>query len=210
MSRCAASTGATSTPFRTGTVVDDPIPCRDDHAEATGARVEHVDDGLSAEHRAEASKPSIAGIGERRGIETHGRRAEEPKRRRALLSAAGRAHLDRPWSPVSAVAHCPHDEADTGADRRAGKEDPHGGEHTSWTSRAIVHRAPQLRAYRGRGGSDALLQLVELLDGHQHRPGLRAFGRSHDTLALEEVHEPAGASESDAQFALEHARRSKP
>src|SRR5689334_7356819 len=60
------------------------------------------------------------------------------------------------------------------------------------------------------GRSDALFELFELLDRHQHGPGLRALGRADDTSALHQVHEPAGAGEPDAQLALQHARRPEP
>src|SRR6266508_479700 len=59
-------------------------------------------------------------------------------------------------------------------------------------------------------GSDALLELLELLDRHEHGPGLRTLGRTHDALALEEVHEAAGTREPDPQLALQHARRAEP
>src|SRR5262249_25290888 len=58
-------------------------------------------------------------------------------------------------------------------------------------------------------GSDALLQLLELLDRHEHGPGLGALGRADHAAAFEEVHEPAGAREPDPQLALEHARRAE-
>src|SRR5262249_51909050 len=62
----------------------------------------------------------------------------------------------------------------------------------------------------GRDGSDPLLKLFELLDGHEHRSRLRAFRWPDDPLALEEVHEPPGAGEPHPQLALEHARRPQP
>src|SRR5215831_17491288 len=58
--------------------------------------------------------------------------------------------------------------------------------------------------------SDALLELLELVDRHQDGPGLRALGRSDDTPSFQEVHEPAGAGEPYPQLALEHARRAEP
>ena len=38
-----------------------------------------------------------------------------------------------------------------------------------------------------------LLQQLELLDRHEHRPCLRAFARAHDAALLKKVHHPAGA-----------------
>ena len=52
-----------------------------------------------------------------------------------------------------------------------------------------------------------LLQQLELLDGHQHRAGLRALAGADDAALLEQVHDPTGAGEADLQLALQHRRR---
>src|SRR4029450_10881300 len=60
-------------------------------------------------------------------------------------------------------------------------------------------------ADRGSGGLGD--QLVELVDGHEHRPGLGALGRPHHAPLLEQIHESPGPGEAHPQLALEHGRR---
>src|SRR3954464_3490128 len=50
------------------------------------------------------------------------------------------------------------------------------------------------------------LNLVELLDGHEHRPRLRALRRADHAPTLQQVHDPPGPGETDAQLAWEHRR----
>ena len=51
--------------------------------------------------------------------------------------------------------------------------------------------------------------LVELVDGHQHRPRLGALRRSDHAPLLEQVHQPAGPGEADPELALQHRRRAQ-
>src|SRR5580704_12499311 len=56
--------------------------------------------------------------------------------------------------------------------------------------------------------SGARAHFFELVDGHEHRSRFRPFRRTDDAPPFEQIHEPAGAGEPDAELALEHARRS--
>src|SRR5579875_15266 len=58
----------------------------------------------------------------------------------------------------------------------------------------------------GEGSPPAFLELLQLLDAHQHRPGLGALRRPYHSTPLQEVHQPPGAGEADAQLALQHRR----
>src|SRR5690348_8678484 len=63
------------------------------------------------------------------------------------------------------------------------------------------HRDPRHHSVRlGAAG----LHGLELLDRHEHGPGLGAFGGSDHSLALEQVHQPPGSREADPQLALQH------
>src|SRR3954471_11791788 len=54
------------------------------------------------------------------------------------------------------------------------------------------------------GGGRVLVHGLELVDGHEHRAGLRPLTRADDAALLEQVHEASGAGEPDAELALEH------
>src|SRR5581483_3623348 len=71
----------------------------------------------------------------------------------------------------------------------------------------VVFLAPRTRfCVRGARKSPSGLRedLVQLFGGHEDVAGLRSGGRADDAALLEQVHEPTGAGESDAELALQH------
>src|ERR1700722_16387971 len=54
-----------------------------------------------------------------------------------------------------------------------------------------------------------LLGLVEFCGCHQHLAGLGALRRAYDAPALEQVHQPPGAGEPDAELSLQHRGRAE-
>src|SRR5262249_2801803 len=83
------------------------------------------------------------------------------------------------------------------------------GSASSQTRWSTPLRRPALRA-RLRFVSDPVAGRLELLDGHEHRPGLRALRRADDASAFEQVHEPPGSGEAHPELALQHAGRPQP
>src|SRR6478609_9554011 len=72
-----------------------------------------------------------------------------------------------------------------------------------------VPKAEALAPSPRSSGRFALLQQLELLDGHQDGAGLGAFARADDAALLEQVHDPPGTGEADLQLALQHRRRAQ-
>src|SRR5690606_25452476 len=58
-----------------------------------------------------------------------------------------------------------------------------------------------------RSSAGPVAELLQLLDRHQHRPGLRALGRPHDPPLLEQIHQPSRPGEADPQLPLQHRGR---
>src|SRR5262249_23343362 len=171
-------------------------------------RVVQVHRADAAQDGTEPTDADTTRVGQRHGVEPHRCRAEQPQPGRALLSLAGGTDADRAGAATVVGADRAHDEPDHGAHSRARDQDPDRRERAPGTPSTSAHRAVQLATPCGR--SDALLELLELVDRHQDGPGLRALGRSDDTPSFQEVHEPAGAGEPYPQLALEHARRAEP
>ena len=105
--------------------------------------------------------------------------AAAPVRAAAALGDDGRAE----WRPCSGGGRAP------AAGVLAQRVEPERRHHERWR-----------RSFRG----SPPVQPVELFGGHQDGPCLGSLAGPDDTGLLEQVHEPTGAGETDAQLALQH------
>src|SRR3974390_1134018 len=74
---------------------------------------------------------------------------------------------------------------------------------------SFVERGPDSATPPVELGPSLPLNAIELLGGHEDRPGLGAFGGADDPTSLEQVHQATGPREPNPQLALEHRGRAQ-